>query len=158
MSNTHYCFDTSSFIAAWDERYPIDTFPSLWEEVSAAIGSGVIVSPEEVRRELMTKSSALVEWTKAHADPFIPTDEEVLMGAIEVLKVHARLVAAGKQASSADPFVISLARSRGLTVVTEESPGTHNKPKIPFVCGAYRVRCISLLEFLRAEKWVIGKP
>ncbi len=70
MSNTRYCFDTSSFIAAWDERYPIDTFPSLWEEVGAAIASGVIVSPEEERwLGLFEQTPGIVEWISAVVMP-----------------------------------------------------------------------------------------
>jgi Domain of unknown function (DUF4411) len=35
-----YCIDTSSLIAAWEERYPIDHFPNFWKLFEGAIDDG----------------------------------------------------------------------------------------------------------------------
>lgn len=35
-----YCVDTSALIAAWDERYPQDHFPGLWDEIAALVIAG----------------------------------------------------------------------------------------------------------------------
>lgn len=32
-----YCVDTSSLIAAWQERYPIENFPNFWDRMDALI-------------------------------------------------------------------------------------------------------------------------
>ena len=34
---TVYCIDTSSLIAAWQERYPIENFPSFWVKLEDLI-------------------------------------------------------------------------------------------------------------------------
>lgn len=152
-----YCVDTSALIAAWDERYPIDTFPALWDALAELIQAGRLIAPDEVEEELKRKSQDLLDWIAEVGSPFVPSDQATLAGVTDILDRHERLVAAGKRASAADPFVITLARLRRATVVTEEYGGTATKPKIPFVCSDYGVTCISLLDMLRAERLVIGR-
>lgn len=43
-----YCLDSSSVIAAWDERYPPENFPAFWAQMEQALTSGLIVVPEAV--------------------------------------------------------------------------------------------------------------
>ncbi len=43
-----YCVDTSSLIAAWQERYPIENFPKFWDRMGGLIEDGRLVSPIEV--------------------------------------------------------------------------------------------------------------
>jgi hypothetical protein len=40
-----YCIDTSSLIAAWQERYPLENFPSFWHKLDGLITDGRLVSP-----------------------------------------------------------------------------------------------------------------
>ena len=62
-----------------------------------------------------------------------------------------------KQDTSADTFVIALAQTQGVPLITEEKPtGNDRKPNIPDVCAFFRVECKNLLDLIRAEKWVIG--
>ena len=61
-----------------------------------------------------------------------------------------------KAAFAADPFVIATSIVRGLTVVTEEGPGSPAKPKIPDVCRSKSIECTRLVGMIRAEAWVIG--
>lgn len=153
-----YCIDTSALIAAWDERYPIDVFPQLWAGIATLIAEGRLICPEEVAHELDKRSKDLAAWMVAAGPIVVATDQEIVNHVARVLASHERLVAERKRGSSADPFVISLAKLRGAVVVTEEGQGTEAKPKIPTVCTAYRVECISLLEFIRAESWMMGGP
>jgi hypothetical protein len=53
---------------------------------------------------------------------------------------------------SADPFVIALAQERKLTVVMAEK-SKPTKPKIPDVCRALDIPCITLVEMFRREGW-----
>lgn len=151
-----YCIDTSALIAAWDERYPIDVFPQLWAGVAAIIEEGRLICPEEVAHELDKRSKDLAAWLLEAGPIMIPNDQDTVNHVARILASHERLVAERKRASSADPFVISLAKLRAAIVVTEEGQGTEAKPKIPTVCTAYRVECISLLDFIRAESWMMG--
>jgi hypothetical protein len=46
MPTVVYCIDTSSLIAAWQERYPIENFPPFWAKVEALIDAGLSISAE----------------------------------------------------------------------------------------------------------------
>ena len=50
-----FCLDTSALLDAGTRWYPLDLFPSLWTKLSKAAEDGVIVSPDEVLREISKK-------------------------------------------------------------------------------------------------------
>ncbi|MDT3683738.1 MAG: DUF4411 family protein [Pseudorhodoplanes sp.] len=152
-----YCIDTSCIIAAWEERYPLENFPKFWLLFEQAIADGKILAPEPVLDETEPKSAELYSWLKEHDGMFLPLEDAIQLQAKAVLAKHPRLVAAKKQRTSADPFVIATATVRRLMIVTEERPtGNLNRPNIPDVCGDFGVTYMSLLQMIRAEKWVIG--
>ena len=59
----------------------------------------------------------------------------------------------GGPRNGADPFVIGLAIARGGSVVTQETPRTIIKPRIPDVCEALEVPCMTLPEFVDSQGW-----
>jgi hypothetical protein len=152
-----YCIDTSSLIAAWQERYPIENFPAFWRKIEELIRAGRLVSPVDVFHEIGKKSDDLRAWLGQREGLFRELDEAVQIEASNVLSQFPRLVGQRKLRTSADPFVIALARTERLEIVTDEKPtGNPDRPNIPDVCAAMGVRCISLLDLIKAEKWVIG--
>jgi hypothetical protein len=153
-----YCVDTSSLIAAWQERYPIENFPNFWDRVDGLIKEKRLVSPVEVFLETKKRSDELHGWLKARkADVFRELDDAVQTEAANVLERFPRLVGDKKLNTSADPFVIALALVQGVPVVTEEKlTGSDRKPHIPDVCAAFGIECKSLLDMIRSEKWVVG--
>lgn len=155
MSAEVYCFDTSALVAAWDERYPIDIFPWLWRGIAHQIVMETLILPDEVETELEKKSKEVSAWLRDAGPGIIATDNAIFAEAQSIIASHPRLVMERKRSYAADPFVIALARVRRATVVTEEGRGSISKPKIPDVCADRRVRCISLLEFIRAENWMM---
>lgn len=152
-----YCADTSSLVAAWDERYPHDFFPNFWEKMATLIKSGRIFAPDEVRTELSKRSKELVEWLDQFDGFFIATDEPIVLSVTDILATYPKLVMVQKVAFAADPFVISCAKINRATVLTEEGFGSSGKPKIPFVCRDLHVECCSLLDMIKEEKWVMGR-
>jgi hypothetical protein len=151
-----YCIDTSCLIAAWDERYPIDSFPNFWRLMDRAIQGGRIVAPQAVHDETEKKSSDLHDWLADRKQMFFVLDEPTQREVRVILATHPRLVAEKKQRFAADPFIIATARLQALTIVTEERPtGSMNRPNIPDVCSYYGLTYINLLQLIRAEAWVI---
>ena len=75
-----------------------------------------------------------------------------------MLHAHPRLVGARKLRTSADPFVIALARFEALQIVTEEKfSDSLNRPNIPDVCQALQMpQCFDLLKLIQTERWVLG--
>jgi hypothetical protein len=152
-----YCIDTSSLIAAWEERYPIDHFPNFWKLLEKAIEDGKILAPVAVLDETEKKSKELHEWLKDHDGMFVELEEDVQLAVRDILASHPRLVMEKKQRYAADPFIIAIAKLKGFMIVTEERPtGNLNRPNMPDVCSDYGLRYISLLQLIKNENWIIG--
>ncbi|HEX2942518.1 MAG TPA: DUF4411 family protein [Rhodopila sp.] len=153
-----YCIDTSALIAAWQERYPIENFPAFWRRVDGLIAAGNLVAPMEVLRETEKRSDELHEWLSARKSMFRELDDAIQIEAAAVLAQFPRLVGERKLRTSADPFVIALARVSSLQLVTEEKPTlSAQRPNIPDVCTALDMpACMNLLDLIRTEKWVVG--
>ena len=154
---TVYCIDTSSLIAAWQERYPIENFPSFWNKMDRLISDKRLIAPIEVLNEMKKRSDELHAWLKARPQMFRELDDAIQIEAVRVLTEFPRLVGERKLRTSADPFVVALARVENLSLVTDEKPtGNPNRPNIPDVCLSLAMTSMSVLDLIRAEKWVIG--
>ncbi len=152
-----YCVDTSSMIAAWQERYPIENFPQFWVKMDGLIAANRLMSPIEVLNETKKRSDELHAWLKQRGGMFRELDDPVQIAAAEVLAQFPRLVGERKLRTSADPFVIALARVEGLQLVTDEKPtGNFNRPNIPDVCNALGMPWFGVLDVIKAEKWIVG--
>jgi hypothetical protein len=127
-----YCLDTSALVGAWVRLYPPDVFPALWENLDQLIDSGEVVAPEEVLNELEAKEDDLFAWARERRDLlFVPLDEDQMAATTEILREFPRLVGELADRNRADPFVIALARVRGLVVVSEERGGNRRPPPHP---------------------------
>lgn len=111
-----------------------------------------MIAPVDVLGEMTKRSEDLHAWLKARKGMFRELDEDVQRAAAEVLMRFPRLVGDKKLRTSADPFVIALARVQGLQVVTDEKPtGNPNKPNIPDVCAGFGMTCIGVLQLIRTK-------
>ena len=112
----------------------------------------------EVFRETGRRSDELHAWLSARKQMFRELEEAIQIEAASVLAQFPRLVGERKLRTSADPFVIALARVANVPIVTDEKPtGNLQRPNIPDVCTALgMLPCMSLLQLIQAEKWVIG--
>jgi len=147
-----YCLDTSALIDL-NRQYPCDVFRSLWEDLEQLISACRVVAPQEVFEELCPKDDALLAWAKKHKYLFVELTEQQAQIVTDILKKFPTLIDPTKTIADADPFVIAVARWGQCAVVTSERPGSSNRPKIPDVCNYYRIRCISLVEFFREQRW-----
>src|SRR4051794_27254639 len=152
-----YVFDNSPLSVLFKNYYR-SRFPTLWKNFDGLVESGGIASTREVHREIDDSSiSELRDWAKNNQGLFtIPNAGE---GAF-VAKIYAvahfqqnieqqKLLKGGR---NADPFVIAKAATEGKTVVTMELL----KPKaakIPNICEHFKVRCLTLEQFMEAEGW-----
>jgi hypothetical protein len=149
-----YSIDTSAFLDAWTRHYPIDVFPRVWELMDSATKNGMIVASDEVLRELEKKDDGAHGWVKAHPEMIVGLDAEVEMHVREIMTRYPRLVDSKKGRSGGDPFVIAVARSKKLAVITGENPtGRIAVPRIPDVCHDLNIEWLRILEFFRRQKW-----
>jgi hypothetical protein len=101
-----YCIDTSSLIAAWQERYPIENFPAFWIKLEVLINEERLVAPIDVLLETKKRSDELHVWLKAHKKMFHELDDEVQIAAADVLSQFPRL--GGKRKCAHLPIHLSL--------------------------------------------------
>jgi uncharacterized protein with PIN domain len=150
-----YCIDTSSLVAAWIEHYPIDNFEGFWERLDALFTGDAAVISKEVVRESEKRDKELYKWLKARAKGTIEIDDACQTHVTYIMGKYPKFVDTRAGKNLGDPFVIGLARTYDpfLTVVSEESGGNANRPKIPSVCAAEGVNCIKLVDLIRREKW-----
>lgn len=144
----------------WFLRYPPSTFPSLRDRIEGLISSGRLVTSEFVVRELGVQRDELCDGAIAQASFSISTTQDMLNEAASIVVRFPALVDPGAQRTQADPFLIALARMRGLSVVTQETLAAGKKrPRrqrgtfIPDVCAALNVPCITLLEMMQRDAW-----
>ena len=150
-----YCIDTSSLITGWNDRYPPEIFPGLWEHFEGLIEIEKLIAPEEVYFELEKQDDSIKSWVDINKKMFQPLDDGVQAIVSEILTKHHTLVDLNRTSNQADPFVIALALQRNGIVVTEEKwTNSPKRTKIPNVCEAYDVQCIDLLNMIRELKWI----
>jgi hypothetical protein len=149
-----YSIDTSAFLDAWVRNYPVDVFPTIWQQMDGAARDGTLMASDEVLRELERKEDGAHAWIKARQEMLIALDPEVERHVRNIMQRFPRLVDTKKGRSIGDPFVIAVAQVRNLTVITaENATGKREVPRIPDVCDDFGIRWIRLLEFFREQKW-----
>jgi hypothetical protein len=148
--STIYCVDSSGWLDGWQRHYPKDVFPSLWLRLEEAIQSGRIKCCEEVYIELQRKDDDLHHWIMSKKHMLVPLDEPIQETSSALLQEYPRLVDTLRGRSQADPFVIATAIRLGAVVVTGEvRTGNMGKPRIPDVCDAKKLPCLSFLAMIR---------
>jgi Domain of unknown function (DUF4411) len=146
-----YMVDACSLIEL-RRTYPRPLFAPVWKLLEELAASGRLLSVEEVLLELKRQDDEIAEWATQRKEIFLPLDEEIQLKAREILKAHPTLVDLKKRKSGADPFLVAAALTRGAIVVTQEGrSGGPGKVKIPDVCQARTIKCITLLDLLQAE-------
>lgn len=144
-----YIIDTCSF-SELKYRYSEDVFEGIWKQVLDEIEKGTIMSCEEVYEELKKQDDDFFERFSKYKYMFIDINDEIQEELIIILKEHENILDLKKKKSGADPFVIATAKVYNCTVVTEEKRSNSTKiEKIPDVCNAYGIKCITFLDMLR---------
>jgi hypothetical protein len=129
-------------------------FPTFWVNIEQSIQVGRVRAVDEVEVELSRRDDETRAWARSQADLFVPLDEDVQAGTMRVLAGHPKIAAGGGSRNRADPFVIGLAHARSGVVVTEETlTNSLEKPRIPDVCRALGIRCLTLVQFAKEQGW-----
>ena len=158
-SSDRYCVDTSALVHAWVRTYPIRHFQPFWEKIDELIDSERLISSLEVLEELEKKDDDLLAWSKERDQIFIDIEgDDLQLKMAELLGKYPRLVDTRKNRSMADPFVIALATlyDPQLVVITQEGASNNrDKPRMPDVCVAEGIECITVLELITREDWIM---
>ena len=147
-----YCIDTSALI---DLRihYPRDIFASLWKNLERLVSEGNLVAPREVLKEIEQKDDELLDWARKNRRLFVDLDFEQQRLVSNLLKKYPTLVDPSKSIPDADPFIVALGKKNYVVVTQEKTGGFRGIVRIPDVCAREGVKCISLHQMFREERW-----
>jgi hypothetical protein len=151
-----YCIDTSSIFEWFVRRYPPSILPNLPDRMEALIAAGRLRAPKIVFDEIKPgDEDPCYQWAKAQTGLFVEESQAVQRIVRQLMATHHNPAKPLKGINNADPFVIAMAKDGGpnWVVVSDEHPGTAESRKIPYVCKAEGVACITFQEMMRAEGW-----
>jgi hypothetical protein len=152
-----YVFDTSPLSALFKSYYR-GRFPTLWDRFDGLVENGQIVSTREVAREIADASTeSLRNWAAGQPGLFAtPTAAEGAFVAqiygVQHFQQNIEQRKLLKGGRNADSFVIAKAAVDGGTVVTLEL-FKDGGAKIPNICRHFGVPCLTLEQFMEAERW-----
>jgi hypothetical protein len=155
LPHSIYCLDTSSAIEWFVRTYPPSILPSLPQRIEALIAAGRLRAPQAVLDELSRIDDDCCKWAKAQAELFLEEPAAVQRIVRQLMAAHHNPLKPHKGINGADPFVIAMAKDGGANwaVIADEHPGSLENRKIPFVCKAEGVRCITFQQLMLAEGW-----
>src|SRR5216683_5683417 len=104
-----YSIDTSGFLDAWVRNYPVDVFPTIWEQIDGAARNGTLLASDEVVRELERKEDGAHTWMKGRPEMLVVLDPDIEQQVRDTMRRYPRLVDTRKGRSGGDPFVIAIA-------------------------------------------------
>lgn len=154
-----YSIDTNIYFDWWTRRYPNDVFPSVRKCIEALVGDGKWIAAEQVFEEIQALGVPLLRnWARANRAQFIPLDAALLAEADAISRAYPDIIDPDATQEEADRHVIALAKHKGWTVVSHETPAISKRYSsgrlyVPDVCGLLKVPCIDLLELMKREKW-----
>ena len=151
-----YSLDLSALYAAFNERYPVENFPSFWSKMEELIRNDRLKMQEVAFDKALKDDEGFKKWCDDNQlKSFLRVAiSEPILG--EILEEFPRLLDDRTGKSGDDPWVIALAMVfQNCIVVTEEKPtGAAHRPKIPDVCAHFNLQCIQLVELVQRENWV----
>lgn len=152
-----YVFDNTPLSLLFKNFYP-SVFKTLWAQFDALVDEGRIVSTREVLREIQDGPvSGIHAWVKKNGQVFpTPTaaEGEFLSQIFSVphFQQNIELQKLLKGGKHADAFVVAKAATVKGSVVTLESHKP-NAAKIPNICEHFKLPCLTLHQFMEAERW-----
>jgi hypothetical protein len=149
-----YCIDTSSILKWFVDTYPPAIFPGLVTRMENLIDAGRLRAPRAVFDEIRPGDDCHA-WARAQTALFLEETVAVQRIVRQLMATHHDPARPTAGINGADPFVIAMASDGGphWIVVTDEHAGSGENRKIPFVCNAERIRCLTFQQMMLAEGW-----
>jgi hypothetical protein len=144
----------SSVFVWFVDTYPPTIIPGLITRMEELISAGRLRAPKAVFDEIRPGDDCHAR-AKAQTELFLEETVAVQRIVRRLMATHHDPARPTKGINGADPFVIAMARDGGAhwSVVADEHPGSLQNRKIPFVCNAEGVRCITFQQMMLVEGW-----
>ena len=160
-----FLLDANTFIAPFQNYYPIDFAPGFWAQLKPKLKLDSVYVLDVVKNEVMKGEDELSEWFGAISDANIidRRNASIIAKYGEVLRFlqdsplySDKALRNWSDVNVADPWLIAAASALGYTLVTfETSAGIisvnnpSGKPKIPDIARKFNVKCENLFYFMR---------
>ena len=160
-----YLLDADTLIRADSTYYPLKRFPVFWQWLRHNGSAGVVKIPTEQFEEIVAGTGDLVDWLNDQENKeALLLVEEVDPGLVAKVTEsgyapdlnEAELVAVGR-----DPFLIAyaLVQTHSRCVVSFETSAPSKRRanrKVPDVCLALGVKCVTLFEVIKELDFTTG--
>lgn len=153
-----YVLDANVFIQAKNLHYGFDFCPAFWDWLIAKNGEKSVFSIEKVGDELEAGSDELATWATDRGPDFFLKPDQSLLPALAsvsawVMRQGFDQAAVNTFLQVADYYLVAHALAHKQTLVTHEvAAPMAKKIKIPNVCIALGVKCMTPFEMLRHER------
>ncbi len=157
-----YLLDSNFWINAGN-YYPQDLFPSFWSSMESLIQAGEVVIHQTVLDEIDRKQDQISEWIHSvEGWKPVPISEEALKQYLaccswveeEKQGYTKEAIDEFEQNSRADAWICATAAVSGFVLVTNETKSNSPKHvKIPNVCSAFNIKCMTNLDFMRLMRF-----
>ncbi|MBN1389487.1 MAG: DUF4411 family protein [Candidatus Thermoplasmatota archaeon] len=161
MTENCYIIDTSSLVEL-NKHNPMDVYQSVWERIEQLIRNGRLLAPKEVFLEISRIDDQLKEWSESRDRFFVEPTQRQIELVKDILQKYPSLIEVDRP-FDADPWVIALTIElttspqrtlmtiKRIAVTEEKLRG--NQIKIPFVCNAYNIEFLDIIDMFREEGW-----
>lgn len=157
-----YLVDTNFLVQA-ERYYPQDIFPSFWERLRENIEDGTIALHVTVLEEVYKNEDDLADWMKS-VPKFTPVEisEKAFNKYLELCAwakdprqgYSQAAIATFEDNHHADAWICAECAVSGFVLVTNERrSNTPNNVKIPNVCDAFQIECMSVFDFMRLKNF-----
>ena len=148
-----YIVDTDVIIAFYDS-IPMDVYKTQWKMIGKYLDEKRIVVCEAVFNEIK-KAEELKEWLNNYRKDLVPCyTQDVLVEAKVIINKYPKLIDVNNTSDQSDPYIIALAKMKGLIVLSNESYSEGGKKtKIPYICKDLGITCINTRAFYKNEAW-----
>jgi len=166
MSKEIFLIDANSLITPHLTYYPFDFAESFWSQMEEHIQNGDIAILDLVKDEILQGEDSLKDWMEAltisnyidRRDPTILAHYGAILGHIQSNACYKpSALAEWAKGTVADPWLISVAKAKGYTIITFEVPnkGLNSRSpsknaKIPDVANVFGVKTENLFYMMRA--------
>lgn len=149
-----YCFDTSAFIDL-KNYYASDIFVKLWKNIEEVVLKGLIISPDQVFDELERGQDELFNWVKRNKSHIFNQglDINIQNNLRLILATYSSTIDINNPKTEADTFVVAIGMKNKCTVVSQERKNPQGKLRIPDLCDAFKIKHISLQDYIREQGW-----
>ena len=159
-----YLLDANVFIQAKNLHYGFDFCPAFWDWLLASNQSQSVYSIERVGDELQAGADDLSSWAVARGDGFFLKPDPPILPALARVSAWVTSGIYEQAAVStflqvADYYLVAHALAHEHIIVTHEVvANTTKRIKIPNVCIALKIKCMTPYEMLRRERarFVLG--